>query len=154
MDMDKYLEQEKALVLDGFSYEDAWIMGTVGRSIAIEKKLPITICIEKNGQVVFQSALEGTSPINDKWLKRKREVVKLTHHSSIVAREEVGIKQCEVNQSIIFDKNKYACVGGSIPIVVKDIGCIGTLSVSGLSDEMDHEVAILILKMYKQVKKG
>lgn len=147
------LEAEKSLVLDQFSNEDAWVLGNVARGVAIEKGLSIAISIEKNNQVVFQYAFEGTSPINDKWIIGKRNVVKATHRSSIYARYSIDIEDEDVNEKLALDNSKdYICVGGSIPIAVKNVGVIGSLTISGLTDELDHEIAMLILSIYINIQ--
>ena len=43
-------------------------------------------------------------------------------------------------------KKDYVVKGGSIPIFVKDVGIVGTITLSGLKDVKDHEIIIDALK--------
>jgi uncharacterized protein (UPF0303 family) len=44
------------------------------------------------------------------------------------------------------DEAEFCFHGGSFPIVVKGTGVVGTLTVSGLTQEVDHDLAVQAIK--------
>lgn len=44
------------------------------------------------------------------------------------------------------DEKDFIAKGGSIPIFVKDVGMVATITVPGLHDEEDHKIIIDALK--------
>jgi len=62
--MEEIVAAEKERALDSFTNEDGWKLGLMARKICMERNLPMTICVEKCGQVVFQCALEGSLTVS------------------------------------------------------------------------------------------
>jgi uncharacterized protein (UPF0303 family) len=75
-------EQERRLVLNSFSYEDAWRLGCLLVEMARQRELPIVVDIRYGDQQLFHAALPGSSADNDGWVDRKRRVVQRYGHSS------------------------------------------------------------------------
>jgi uncharacterized protein (UPF0303 family) len=86
--------------------------------------------------------MDGTTPDNVEWVRRKSNVVARFLHSSYVA----GIKEKMKNQSLIESQGlaiaDYATHGGSFPLAVAGAGVIGSVTVSGLPQRADHELAV------------
>jgi len=36
----------------------------------------------------------------------------------------------------------YACHGGGFPLLIKDVGCVGAIIVSGLKQDEDHALVV------------
>ena len=94
------------------------------------------------GQPLFYSALNGSTPDNAEWVRRKGNVVARLHRSSYAIG--LGLKQ---TNSTLADKyelaaSDYASHGGSFPLKVAGAGVIGSVTVSGLPQRADHELVV------------
>jgi uncharacterized protein (UPF0303 family) len=137
--------QEQELTLTAFTLEDAWALGILVRSLAIERNLKIVIDIRRFGQPhqpLFYTALPGTTPDNARWVERKSNVVARFHRSSY----QVGLNLQRGNttfaEKYALPDADYATHGGSFPLHVLGAGVIGSLTVSGLPQRDDHELAV------------
>ncbi|MBC8059840.1 MAG: heme-degrading domain-containing protein [Clostridiaceae bacterium] len=148
LQLEEIEDQEKNLVFTRFDCSEALNIGL--RLIEKGKNLSkgITIDIMKNGHHLFHYSFEGTSPDNDEWIKRKNNVVTRFYKSSF----NIGLKLKLLNKSIeekyFLSPNEYAPYGGSFPIIIKDTGVIGTITVSGLSQEEDHNLVVETIREY------
>ncbi|MZD06876.1 heme-degrading domain-containing protein [Streptomyces sp. SID5785] len=131
-------EQERALVLDSFSYEDAWRLGTLLVEMARERRAPVAIDITRGGQQLFHAALPGSTPDNDAWIARKRRVVERYHASSYLVGTRFRAKGTTFEASSRLDPDVFAAHGGAFPLRVRDAGVIGVVTVSGLPQRDDH----------------
>ncbi|MFI7006879.1 heme-degrading domain-containing protein [Streptomyces sp. NPDC050145] len=134
-------EQERTLILDSFSYEDAWRLGTLLVELARGRQAPVAIDITRGGQQVFHAALPGSTPDNDAWIARKRRVVERYHASSHLVGSRFRAKGTTFEASSRLDPDVYAAHGGAFPLRVRDAGVIGVLTVSGLPQLEDHALA-------------
>ncbi|QNS06015.1 heme-degrading domain-containing protein [Streptomyces xanthii] len=131
-------EQERTLILDSFSYEDAWRLGTLLVELARGRQAPVAIDITRGGQQVFHAALPGSTPDNDAWIARKRRVVERYHASSYLVGSRFRAKGTTFEASSRLDPDVYAAHGGAFPLRVRDAGVIGVATVSGLPQLEDH----------------
>jgi len=46
------------------------------------------------------------------------------------------------------DPIQYAAHGGSFPIIVRDVGVVGTVTVSGLPQAADHALVVEVLRTF------
>jgi uncharacterized protein (UPF0303 family) len=110
--------------------------------MAAERGLAVVIDVRRFGQPLFYAAMEGTSPDNVEWVRRKSNVVARFHHSSYVA----GLKEQLKNQTLAETQGlpiaDYATHGGSFPLRVAGAGILGSVTVSGLPQRADHELAV------------
>lgn len=136
------ISQEEKLIFDSFSNNDAYRLGTVIADIAQGRNLPVTIEITRNTQVLFHVALEGTSPDNDEWLRRKANLVTRTGKSSYRINIELRISGKSFEERFETSLDDYAPAGGCFPIRVKGTGLVGTVAVSGLEMGEDHALVI------------
>ncbi|MFA9379462.1 MAG: heme-degrading domain-containing protein [Acetanaerobacterium sp.] len=131
-------KQEQGLILTRFNNDDAWELGQIAHDLAKQRGASVTINIEKNGQLVFATAFEGTNPDNERWMAGKRNVVKLFHRSSLAMKLKLVQKQKSAGEAFFVDDRKYLFSGGAIPIRIAQVGIIGSVAVSGLAEEEDH----------------
>lgn len=146
--LDELIEQEKTLQFDHFSNEDAFDLGMTICNIAKERKLPVTIEITKNSQVIFHVALEGTAPDNDEWLRRKRNLVTRTGMSSFRIVTELRRDGTRFEDRFELTRQDFAPAGGCFPVNVRGTGIIGTAAVSGLEMSEDHALVVEGIKKY------
>jgi uncharacterized protein (UPF0303 family) len=134
--------QEQELQFTAFDEETAWRIGSWVHQMAVARKLSLVVDVRRFGQPLFYSALPGTTPDNVEWIRRKGNVTARFHRSSYALRLEM-----EEKKSTLFDRYglpiaDYAAHGGCFPIRVKGAGVIGSMTVSGLPDRSDHQLAV------------
>ncbi|MFM9370342.1 heme-degrading domain-containing protein [Streptomyces sp. Da 82-17] len=142
-------EQERRLVLDRFTYDDAWALGTLLVELARERGAPVAIDVRRGGQQLFHAALPGSSADNDAWIDRKRRVVERYGCSSYLVGSRFRAKGTTFEASSRLDPDRFAAHGGSFPIAVRDAGVIGTVTVSGLPQREDHALVVEALQRFK-----
>jgi uncharacterized protein (UPF0303 family) len=141
-------ERERALVFDSFDNDDAWVLGNIVVSMAKDRDLPIVVSIRRGGQLLFHHARPGTTPDNDAWVARKSRVAERFHQSSYLMRQRSALEGRTFEERTRLDPAEYAAHGGSVPIRVARVGVVGSLTVSGLPDYRDHEVACEAIETY------
>ncbi len=144
-DLEQISRQERELVFTRFDAGMAWELGAGLHVLASERRLPVVIDVRRFGQPLFYAALEGTTPDNVDWVRRKSNVVARFHRSSYA----IGLKEKIKGESLIESQGlaiaDYATHGGSFPIAVVGAGVIGSVTVSGLPQRADHELVIEVL---------
>ncbi|MGH8630946.1 MAG: heme-degrading domain-containing protein [Burkholderiales bacterium] len=146
--LEELLRQEQELQFSQFSNDDALRLGTrlVERAQAQTKPATVDIC--RNGQQLFHAALPGTSADNDAWIRRKNNVVNRYGHSSFFVGTQFRAKGTTFEQSSRLDPDQYAAHGGAFPVIVRDVGVIGTVTVSGLPQAEDHALVVSVLREF------
>ena len=143
---DKILEtlsrQEEDLQFEKFDNEDAYNLGNMIYDIAKAEELPVTIDIMRGGQQLFHVALAGTAPDNDEWIKRKVKLANRVQKSSYRVNTELKAAGQTLEEMCELSHFEYAAHGGCVPVVVKGVGMVGTVTVSGLEQSKDHELVI------------
>jgi uncharacterized protein (UPF0303 family) len=146
------LQQEKDLILSSFTNEDAIGLGQELLKLALDQKAPVIVQVRIGEQIIFHSALTGSSSENDWWINRKYRVVEKFKHSSIYVRVSFEEKNQSFEEDSGLDNELYAAHGGGFPISVTDIGIVGVALVSGLPQVEDHKMIIKGLTNFKQAK--
>jgi uncharacterized protein (UPF0303 family) len=146
------LQQEKDLVLSSFTNEDAISLGQELLKLALNQKAPVIVQVRIGEQIIFHSALTGSSSENDWWINRKYRVVEKFKHSSMYVRVSYEEKNQSFEEDSGLDNELYAAHGGGFPISVTDIGIVGVALVSGLPQVEDHKMIIKGLTNFKQAK--
>jgi len=144
-DLARIAQQEQRLQFRSFDAETAWQLGSRLREAATTRGLAVAIDIEVNGHLLFFTAMPGTTPDNLDWIRRKKNVVQRFRRSSYAIGLEMEQRQTTLAEQIAVSERDYATHGGCFPINVKDTGCIGTVTVSGLPQRDDHELAVAVL---------
>ena len=138
--------QERELVFTRFDNDDAWRLGCLLVELAQERSLAVTVDIRRGPQQLFHAALPGTTPDNDSWVERKVRVVERFGASSYL----VGLRAR--HQGITFAAQhdlplqEYAAHGGCFPVRVRDVGVVGTVTVSGLPQADDHALVVEVVR--------
>lgn len=132
--------QEKELQFTEFNNSISLDLGLM--LIEKGKKLskPISIDITRNNHQLFHYSFEGSSPDNDEWMKRKNNVVNRFYRSSLYVGLKLKIANKSIEEKYLLSPLEYAPYGGAFPIIVQNAGVIGTITVSGLSQEEDHKL--------------
>ena len=140
------LEQEQEIRFKSFSNDMAFAVGTALLEAAKSKGKPVTIDISRNGQQLFHFAMEGTSLDNEVWIKRKNNVVNRFGHSSFYMGISLQSKSQTMEEKYLISSSEYAAHGGAFPLIIRGVGVVGTITVSGLPQQEDHELVVTTLK--------
>ncbi|MFF4185897.1 heme-degrading domain-containing protein [Streptomyces sp. NPDC001691] len=130
--------EQRRLVLDRFGYEDAWELGMLLRTLAVERGAPVVIDVRHGARQVFRCALPGSSADNDAWIDRKRRVAERYAAPSFLVGARFRAKGTTFEESSRLDPDSFAAHGGSYPVTVAGVGVVGTATVSGLPQAEDH----------------
>ena len=84
----------------------------------------------------------GTTPDNVEWVRRKGNVMARFHRSSYAIGREMEEKKSNLFDRYGLPVADYACHGGSFPLRVVGAGVIGSVTVSGLPERADHQLAV------------
>jgi uncharacterized protein (UPF0303 family) len=154
-DLELLAMQESELLLPQFDEEIAWEIGMRIRELAVSRNLHVVIEVRRTGQLLFYSALKGTTPDNAEWVRRKSNSVARFHRSSYAIG--LGLRESTLAEKFELSAADYAAHGGSFPLRVSGAGFVGSVTVSGLPQRADHELVVEALcrhlaKDYKQFK--
>lgn len=141
-DLEQIARQERELVLPRLDAEMAWQLGSRIRELAVARSLGVAIDVRRFGEPLFYCALDGTTPDNAEWIRRKSNVVARFHISSYSAGIKEKIKGQTLEESQGLPVGDYATHGGSFPLRVAGAGVVGSATVSGLPMRQDHELVI------------
>jgi len=135
-------QQEEELQFTSFTNDTALEVGMSLFYEARKREKPLTIDITRNGQQLFHYAMTGTSIDNDEWIKRKNNVVKRFGHSSYYVGIYLQNSGQTIEEKYLISSSDYAAHGGAFPLIIKDVGVVGTITVSGLPQREDHELVV------------
>jgi len=138
--------QEERIQFTRFTHADAWALGSKLVQVATERSLGITIDIQRGDQQVFHAALAGTTPDNDDWIARKVRTVRRFGASSFLVGRRFAADEKDFNAATGLPFSQNVAHGGCFPIVIRDGGLVGTVTVSGLAQADDHALAVEILE--------
>ncbi len=141
-DLEQVARQELRLRFPRFDTQTAWELGSRLRAMAADRNLAVVIDIRRFGQPLFYTALEGTTPDNVEWVRRKSNLVARFHRSSYSIGLNLKLKNDTLFQRYAMPDADYAAHGGSFPLTVAGAGVIGSVTVSGLPQRQDHELAV------------
>ena len=134
--------QERRLVFDRFDNLDAWRLGSAMVTAATERSLPITIDIRRHGQQLFHVALPGTTAENDSWIERKVNVVNRFSAASYLVGRRLAAGGTELDEAMGVEPRLFAAHGGAFPVRIRDVGVVGSITVSGLPQAEDHAFVV------------
>jgi uncharacterized protein (UPF0303 family) len=157
-DLTRVTTQERELRFPRFDEEVAWQLGTRLRAMAVERGLSIVVEVRRFNQPLFYTALEGTTPDNPEWVRRKTNVVARYHRSSYGMGLNLQLKGQTLEERGHATAD-FAAHGGCFPIHVEGAGIVGCVTVSGLPQRDDHELVVealcaLLGRDYESLKLG
>jgi uncharacterized protein (UPF0303 family) len=140
--------EEEELQFSSFTNDDAWRLGSALRELAHRQSAPVAIDISRNGHQLFRAALAGATPDNDAWIERKQRVVHRFGHSTLRVRQTFAERGTTFEESSGLDPQRYAAHGGGFPVLVRSVGPVGVLVVSGLPQLEDHRLIVTALRAH------
>lgn len=151
LDLAGLLDQELRLQFTTFDHDIAWQLGTRLVDSASRRELPVTIDITRFTQQLFHAALPGTSADNDDWIRRKCLTVYRFGHSSYYIGRSYTDRGARFEDEPHLDHALHAAHGGGFPLLVRGVGLVGAVAVSGLPQDQDHELVVTVLAEYLEV---
>lgn len=142
------LQDEHELQFVSFNEAVAWQIGCQLVERAQKEGLPVTIDITRGSHQLFHASLSGTSADNDEWVKRKVRLVYRFEHSSFYVGQLLKSKGKSLQEAYLIPESDYAPHGGCFPVLVKNTGMVGTITVSGLPQEEDHRLVVQAIREY------
>src|SRR4051812_41668114 len=140
--------EEEELQFSSFTNDDAWELGTAIRELARRQGAPGAIDISRNHHQLFRAALPGPTPDNDAWIARKQRGVQRFGHSSLYVRQTFVERGTTFEEQSGLDPQRYAAHGGGFPVLVRSVGPVGVLVVSGLPQLEDHRLIVTALRAH------
>lgn len=140
------LHEEQELQFTNFNEDTAWQIGSQLVERSSSRDLPVAIDITRGDHQLFHASLRGTSADNDAWIKRKVRLVYRFGHSSFYIGQLLRSKGKRLEEAYLLSESVYAPHGGCFPIIVRDTGVVGTITVSGLSQEDDHKLVVQAIR--------
>lgn len=141
-------QEEREIQFSAFTSEMALTVGMMLYEEVKRRGKAVVIHIARNQQCLFHLAMEGTAIDNADWVRRKSNVV---HHFG-KSSYHVGTKLRQQGKTLEnkygFALRDYADHGGAFPLIIKDVGPVGTIAVSGLPQKEDHELVVSVLRNY------
>jgi uncharacterized protein (UPF0303 family) len=138
--------EEDDLQFSSFTNDDAWALGSALVAAAREQQAPVAIDVVRNGHQLFHAVLPGAAPDNDTWIRRKARVVRRFGHSSLAVRQASVERGTTFEEEFGLDPQRYAAHGGAFPVVVRSVGPVGVVTVSGLPQLADHRMVVAALR--------
>lgn len=140
------LEELTPIDLGHVSNDDAVDLGLVALEIATERGVGLAIEVVLGDDVVFRAKLGQTGPDNDPWLTGKAAVARHFGVPSLVVRRRLEAAGETVSDHGL-DPERFRAHGGAIPLTAGAV-IVGTLTVSGAPDVVDHDVAAEALRRF------
>ena len=140
--------EEEELQFGSFTNDDAWDLGAALVAAARRDGAPVAVDVSRHGHQLFHASLPGTSPDNDSWIQRKTRVVHRFGHSSLYVRQASIERGTTFEAEFGLDPALYAAHGGAFPVVVRSVGPVGAVVVSGLPQLEDHRMVVAAIRAH------
>jgi uncharacterized protein (UPF0303 family) len=140
------LEKLNEVEFPSLTYDECVSLGIVAVGVIREWGLGLAVDIVIGDDLVFRAKLNGTGPGNDPWLAGKAAVARHFGEPSMLVKMrhlEAGTAFTDLD----LDHERMKAHGGSIPLRVGG-EMVGTLTMSGEPDGIDHEAAVEAIERY------
>lgn len=140
-------KQEAVLRFDSVSYSDLCSIGQSIVEAAEVKGASVYVLIRLSGDIVFAYAMDGTSRSSIRWAERKANTAEISGKSSM----RDGAINREKGRSLPergLDPLLYTEEGGAFPILLSSGAAIGSVAVSGMTSEEDHQLVVDALSSF------
>jgi len=148
IDLAELEREEVELQLDRLTNDDALDLGLRLVDAARADGATVTISVCRGEQRLFHHALAGTSADNDRWIERKNRVVRRFGHSSLLMGLRAQSEGRDFAEQMLVDPREFAAHGGAFPLIVRGVGVVGTVTVSGLPQVDDHRLVVRVLREF------
>ena len=144
--LEQLLAEEAELQFDRLDHDEVMGLGLALLDKARREKLPVVLEVTLGELTVLHCALPGSRPDNADWIRRKKNTVNRFWHSSLYMGRYYGSKGTSLTDKPHIDPTEFVDHGGSFPLLLRGLGCVGTVTVSGLAQEEDHALVVGVLR--------
>lgn len=134
------LDYLNRLELPRMTNDDAVALGLIAVQLIQEWDLNLAVDIVLDGDLVFRAKLKSTSAENDAWLAGKAAAANHFGESSMLVKLRHLQAETPFDERSDVDHSVVKAYGGSIPLRVGGL-IVGTITMSGEPDAIDHEAA-------------
>lgn len=141
------LERVNHIEFPRLTNDDAVALGLVAVEVIKERDLNLAVDVVLGDDLVFRAKLKSTGLENDPWLRGKAAVAIRFGESSLLVKERHLAAGTPFENLPDIDNDAFKAFGGSIPLRVSGT-IVGTITVSGEPDAIDHETALEAVDRY------
>jgi uncharacterized protein (UPF0303 family) len=139
---------EQAYSFLSFDAHIAFELGMFYLEQAKKNNLPIVVDISSNDLVYFHFANTGSTPNNERFIQRKSNTVMRFYHSTWWVNHKVNHDTNAMHEKYGTNNEDFSILYGGWPILVKGLGVIGSICISGLTQEQDNQLIMDGLNQY------
>ena len=141
-------QHEEELEFASFDNHDAWRLGSLIANHAISSDFGVAIDIRRHNLVLFRCVLPGATADQEEWIRRKSNtVLRFEHSTALLSEQFSGLGHNPLGGGWL-NHDDYTLAGGSFPLRVRGAGVIGTITVSGLASDEDHQLVVDGIRNY------
>jgi uncharacterized protein (UPF0303 family) len=141
------VEAQERLEFPAMHNDDAVRLGEMGVHVIRETGRNLAVEVQLRGDVVFRAKLGTTGIQNDPWLAKKADTARFFGTSSLLAKLRAKAEGKTLADYPGADPEHLTLNGGAFPIRV-DGEVVGTITMSGEPDVVDHETAVLAVERF------
>ncbi|TXN30580.1 heme-binding protein [Lacisediminihabitans profunda] len=141
------LEYLNDISFDSFDNNDAVDLGLIAVGVITDWDLNLAVDVVLADDLVFRAKLKTTGPGNDEWLAGKAATALRFSEASILVKTRHIEAGTPFEERDDVDHDALKAYGGSIPLKVAG-AVVGTITLSGEADTVDHEVAAEAVRRY------
>lgn len=141
MDLGELEAEYAGLTLPRFDELASLRLGQILVDLALAEELPVVIDIRTADRTLFHAGLPGSTPLNDRWARRKSNTALLFQMPTLLVNRRLAAKDEPLARHGLSSED-YAEAGGAVPIRVAGVGVVAVATVSGLPQVEDHRLVV------------
>lgn len=138
--LNKIATIEQAYTFSTFDANIAFKLGMFYLNQAQKDNLPIVVDISSNDLVFFHFANTGSTTNNEHFIQRKKNTVMRFYHSTWWVSHKVKHDVQAMHEKYGTNNQDFSLLYGGWPIIVQGLGVIGSICISGLTQEQDNQL--------------
>lgn len=143
-DIERLALQEEQLQFTAFDANTALDVGLRLKMLIEARGKQAAIEVQVAGQRLFFYSMQGATPANANWVRRKCNTVMHFLKSSYAVSQAMQANGFALSRYGL-EGDDYVWAGGGFPIRLRGTGVIGAIAVSGLPEREDHGVIVEVL---------
>ena len=150
-DLARIALQEERLRFERFNAAIAWELGLRLKAEADRRAASVAIDISTPAYTLFSHAMDGATPDNAEWVRRKRNLTFRFFRSSYAIGLELARDGKTLMEKHGLSTDDFMPHGGSFPIRIGASIGIGAITISGLPQREDHDLLTRTLAEFLRI---